>query len=200
MQLRKVVSTFAKLAISGSLIGYLIFRAAHDPQFGELLAGKKNWPILLCTLPVCLFAVTVTILRWHLLIRALGLSFTVRETLRAGFLGYLANLMPFGLVAGDSLKAVILIHRNPAQDARRGFGAGRSRARAVCPSIAGRRGIAAAPGAAIGQPGRERPRGNCPLVLVRAGCRSHGRDRSGRDADPRGNAVAAMGPFGASPR
>src|SRR5206468_2667804 len=43
----------------------------------------------------------------------LGLSFSIRETLRAGFLGYLANLLPFGLVAGDSLKAVMLIHRNP---------------------------------------------------------------------------------------
>src|SRR5205823_12211888 len=62
---------------------------------------------------ICLLAVTITILRWHLLVHALGLSFTVRETLRAGFLGYLANLLPFGLVAGDSLKAVMLIHRNP---------------------------------------------------------------------------------------
>jgi hypothetical protein len=60
-----------------------------------------------------LFAVTITILRWRLLIGALGLSFSVRETLRAGFLGYLANLSPVGLVAGDSLKAVLLIHRNP---------------------------------------------------------------------------------------
>jgi hypothetical protein len=42
-----------------------------------------------------------------------GLSFTVRETVRAGFLGYLANLLPLGLVAGDSLKMVMLIHRNP---------------------------------------------------------------------------------------
>jgi glycosyltransferase 2 family protein len=113
VQFRKTVSTLAKLAVSAFLIGYLVFRAAHDPQFGQLLAGKKNWPVLLCALPVCLFAVTITILRWHLLIHALGLSFSVRETLRAGFLGYLANLLPFGLVAGDSLKAVMIIHRNP---------------------------------------------------------------------------------------
>jgi hypothetical protein len=60
-----------------------------------------------------LLAVTITILRWRLLIGALGLSFSIRETLRAGFLGYLANLLPLGLVAGDSLKAVMLIRRNP---------------------------------------------------------------------------------------
>jgi glycosyltransferase 2 family protein len=113
VQSKKVVSTILKLAVSAVLIGYLIVRAAGDPQFAALVAGKKNWPVLLCALPVCLFAVTITILRWRLLIGALGLSFSVRETLRAGFLGYLANLSPVGLVAGDSLKAVMLIHRNP---------------------------------------------------------------------------------------
>jgi glycosyltransferase 2 family protein len=97
------------------VLGFLAYRAARDPQFGELLAGQKNWPLLAVTLPLCLLAVTVTILRWHLLLGALGLSFSLRETCRAGYLGYLANLLPFGLVAGDSLKAVMLIHRNPRQ-------------------------------------------------------------------------------------
>jgi uncharacterized protein (TIRG00374 family) len=113
VQSKKILATLAKLGVSISLIGYLVYRAAGDKQFGELVAGPKNWPLLLCSLPICLTAVTVTILRWHLLVRTLGLRFTVRETLRAGFLGYLANLLPFGLVAGDSLKSVILIHRNP---------------------------------------------------------------------------------------
>jgi glycosyltransferase 2 family protein len=113
VQLKKLLSTLLKLGISGVLIGYLIVRAASDPQFGALVTRPKNWPVLLCALPVCLFAVTITILRWNLLVGALGLSFSIRETLRAGFLGYLANLLPFGLVAGDSLKAVMLIHRNP---------------------------------------------------------------------------------------
>jgi uncharacterized protein (TIRG00374 family) len=110
---KKLVSTVAKLGLSALLLGYLGWMAADDPQFGALVAGQKNWPVLLLTLPVCLAAVTITILRWYLLIHTLGLRFSVRETLRAGFLGYLANLLPFGLVAGDSLKAVMLIHRNP---------------------------------------------------------------------------------------
>jgi glycosyltransferase 2 family protein len=113
VQVKKALSAFLKLAISAALLGYLVVRARHDPQFTDLLAGKKDWPVLLCALPVCMCAVTITILRWNLLIRALGLNFSVRETMRAGFLGYLANLLPFGLVAGDSLKAVMLIHRNP---------------------------------------------------------------------------------------
>jgi uncharacterized protein (TIRG00374 family) len=112
VQNKKWLAAGVKLAVSGLLVGYLVFRAATDPQFGELLAGKKNWPVLILSLPICLLAVTMTILRWHLLLRTLGLNFSLRESLRAGFLGYLANLLPFGLVAGDSLKAVMLIHRN----------------------------------------------------------------------------------------
>jgi hypothetical protein len=113
VQQKKIIATAAKLAVSGLLVGYLVVRAANDKQFGDLLAGEKNWPLLLLALPICLTAVTMTILRWHLLLRTLALSFSLRESLRAGFLGYLANLLPFGLVAGDSLKAVMLIHRNP---------------------------------------------------------------------------------------
>ena len=112
-QPKKLLGTLVKLALSAALIGYLAYKAAHDPQFRTLVAGPKNWPLLLSALPVCLAAVTVTILRWQLLISALGLSFSVRETLRAGFLAYLANLLPLGLVAGDSLKMVMLGHRNP---------------------------------------------------------------------------------------
>jgi glycosyltransferase 2 family protein len=69
--------------------------------------------VLVLALPLCLAAVTVTILRWQMLVRTLGLSFSTRDALRAGFLGYLVNLAPFGLVGGDSLKAVMLIHKNP---------------------------------------------------------------------------------------
>lgn len=112
MQLRKILSAAAKVAISVVLIGFLVIRASRDQQFGALVTGEKNWPLLFCALPFCLAAVTITILRWGLLIHALGLAFTIRETLRAGYIGYLANLLPFGLVAGDSLKAIMLIHRN----------------------------------------------------------------------------------------
>lgn len=112
MGTKRQLATVAKLTTSALLIGFLVYRAAQDEQFGALLAGPKNWPVLWSALPICLTAVTITILRWHLLLRTLGLDFTLRQTLRAGFLGYLANLLPFGLVAGDSLKAVMLIHRN----------------------------------------------------------------------------------------
>jgi uncharacterized protein (TIRG00374 family) len=112
VRLKRILITVAKLTFSALLIGFLIFHAARDPQFGELVTGPKNWPLLVATIPIFLAAVVITIFRWHFLLRALGLTFSLGESLRAGFIGYLANLLPFGLVAGDSLKAVMLIHRN----------------------------------------------------------------------------------------
>jgi hypothetical protein len=110
---RQLLSTILKVGFSAVLVGFLGWRAYNDPSFRDLASGPKNWPLLLSALPICLVAVTITILRWHLLVRTLGLSFTVRDTLRAGFLAYAFNLIPVGLVAGDSVKAVMLIHKNP---------------------------------------------------------------------------------------
>jgi Dolichyl-phosphate-mannose--protein O-mannosyl transferase len=110
---RQLVSTTLKVAFSVALIGYLGWQAYSDPRFYALAAKPKNWLVLVSALPICLTAVTVTILRWQLFVRTLGLEFTTRDTLRAGFVGYLVNLAPFGLVGGDSLKAVMLIHKNP---------------------------------------------------------------------------------------
>jgi uncharacterized membrane protein YbhN (UPF0104 family) len=109
---RQLISTIIKVGFSAVLVGFLAWRAYNDPSFRELAGRPKNWPLLLTALPICLVAVTITILRWHMLVRTLGLSFAVRDSLRAGFLAYACNLIPVGLVAGDSVKAVMLIHKN----------------------------------------------------------------------------------------
>ncbi|HEX5103817.1 MAG TPA: lysylphosphatidylglycerol synthase transmembrane domain-containing protein [Pirellulaceae bacterium] len=113
MKLKPLVSNALKVAVSAAMIALLVYQVRQDTQFYELAAKPKDWAILVWALPLCLAAVTLTILRWHLLVRTLGLQFQVREALRAGFLAYAFNLLPVGLVAGDSLKAVMLIHRQP---------------------------------------------------------------------------------------
>ena len=113
MQTKQLISNGIKVALSAALIGYLAWQAYHDQRFYDLATKPKNWAVLVCALPLCLAAVTVTILRWQLFVRTLGLTFTTRDALRAGFVGYLVNLAPFGLVGGDSIKAVMLIHKNP---------------------------------------------------------------------------------------
>ena len=65
---------------------------AERPSHGWALAAAVG---------LSLAGVTITIVRWHWLIRALGLPFRLRDALRLGFLGYLLNFVSFGSVGGD---------------------------------------------------------------------------------------------------
>lgn len=127
--MKNLVPTIAKIGVSVALLGYLGWQAAnatrlaptpHDPThrvyiLPELLAGPKDWGMLGLALLAVLFAVVITILRWHMLLRTLGLQFSLQESLRAGFVGYLFNLLPLGLAGADAVKAGFLIHRNPSR-------------------------------------------------------------------------------------
>ena len=111
--MKKLLVTLLKFGVSALLLGYLGYKAATDESFQALVAGPKDWMPLLGALLIVLLAVTVTIARWHMLVRTLDMPFALRDALRIGFIGYLFNLLPFGLVGGDGLKAVFLIHLNP---------------------------------------------------------------------------------------
>jgi uncharacterized protein (TIRG00374 family) len=125
--LKKFAITFVKIGISVGLLGFLGWQAMQatrtdlaDPTrkirvLPELLSAPKDWSMLGLGLLAVLAAVIITILRWHLLLRTLGLQFTVQQSLRAGFVGYLFNLLPLGLAGADAVKAGFLIHRNPSR-------------------------------------------------------------------------------------
>jgi hypothetical protein len=62
--------------------------------------------------------VVITLVRWWYLVRALGIDFSLRDAFRIGFIGYLFNLLPAGIVGGDVLKAWILAKEKPGNRAR----------------------------------------------------------------------------------
>lgn len=113
--MKKFVAPIAKIGISVALLGFLGWKASRDPNLPALIRGDKDWLMLALALLAVLAAVLITILRWHLLLRTLGLQFTLRESLRSGFMGYLFNLLPLGLAGADAVKAGFLIHRNPTR-------------------------------------------------------------------------------------
>jgi len=43
--------------------------------------------------------------RWRVMVRALGLPFTMMDAIRIGFIGVLFNMVAFGVVGGDTLRA-----------------------------------------------------------------------------------------------
>ena len=83
-----------------------------------MLQQPKAWGLLLGGFVVLLMAVVITIVRWCYLVRALGIDFSLPDAMRIGFIGYLFNLAPMGIVGGDLLKAWMLAREKPGNRAK----------------------------------------------------------------------------------
>jgi hypothetical protein len=120
--LKKFLITLAKISISLLIIGWLFWSAIKGEDqrkaFFEMLAQPKRWDLLGIGLVLVLVAILFTLLRWCYLVRAVGIEFPLRDGLRIGFLGYLFNLAPMGIVGGDLLKAVMLARERPGNRAK----------------------------------------------------------------------------------
>ncbi len=111
--MKRVGLIVIKLAISIGILVYLIMHAQEGLQ--ALHDKPKNWTLLLVATGLCLSMVITTFLRWWLLVRTLDLPFTIRDSLRLGFLGYLFNFISFGSVGGDLFKAVFIAREQPTR-------------------------------------------------------------------------------------
>jgi hypothetical protein len=109
--LKKIFVAILKIGGSAAILGYLIWDAHQNAAFQQLREQPKNWALLLCALAACAAAVVLTLLRWCFLVRRLGLALEVRDALRLGFLGFLFNFAPMGIVGGDLLRAILLGRR-----------------------------------------------------------------------------------------
>lgn len=118
-RVRKIAFFLLKLGVSLGILGYLIWDAQRDPAvFRNLIEQPKQWPVLALAWVACFSAVFLTLIRWFFLVRALELDVTFRGALRIGFLGYLFNLAPAGIVGGDVLKAWLLAVEQPGRRTR----------------------------------------------------------------------------------
>jgi len=122
MRAKKLLVTLLKLGISLAIIAWLVADAARttDEATGEnvfqrLLHQSKDWGLLGAAVALCGGAVILTLIRWWYLVRALDLPLRLSQALRIGFLGYLFNLAPMGIVGGDLLKAWMLARHQRGQ-------------------------------------------------------------------------------------
>ncbi len=111
--MKRLLVTLLKVGVSVGILAWLFVEAQRNAVFYDLWERPKRWGLLGAACGLEFLAVLVTLVRWHFLVRALGVTLSLRETLRIGFLGYLFNLAPMGIVGGDLLKAVMLAHRQP---------------------------------------------------------------------------------------
>ena len=129
--MKKILVNLLKIGISVALVGWLVWdamsrgesafteggRFAPAKFFEVVRHGLDHWWLLLAAWITCASAVTLTMVRWYYLVLALELPFRLKDALRLGFLGYLFNLAPFGIVGGDLLKAWMLAREQHGRQA-----------------------------------------------------------------------------------
>ncbi len=122
MNRKELLITLAKITVSVGIIGYLFYSAVNTPEgreaFVKMLQQPKAWGLLLGGFFALLMVVLITIVRWCYLVRALGIELSLRDAMRIGFIGYLFNLAPMGIVGGDLLKAWMLAREKPGNRAK----------------------------------------------------------------------------------
>lgn len=101
-----------RLTVPAAILTYLVWSVASSPEQVEnlrmIFSGGTRWHLVGLAFLVALSALTITIVRWYLLVITIGLPFTLMAALRLGFLGYLLNFVGVGGVGGDLFKAIIL--------------------------------------------------------------------------------------------
>ncbi len=111
-KLRSFLIFLIKIGVSFGILGFLIWRAMQDEKtLDELLHGEKIWTSLTLGFFFTFLAVFMTIVRWWRLARIEKLKVGFWSTIRIGYIGYLFNLAPMGIVGGDLLKAWLLTRR-----------------------------------------------------------------------------------------
>jgi uncharacterized membrane protein YbhN (UPF0104 family) len=112
--------TAGKFLLGFALLGWVLWRN-WDPPGGIGLRGALSgsvgaFPLLLATgcflvSPVCAF------IRWYCLVRAQGLSFSLRDAFRLGSIGLFWNTVLPGGVGGDLVKASLLLREQSRRTA-----------------------------------------------------------------------------------
>ena len=106
--MKKIAINVLKYGASLAILAYLFWQASGDKSFETLRTQEKNWPLIAASVALCFTAITSTIVRWFLLVRALKLPFTIMEALRLGYIGFLFTFLTLGVVGGDLVKAIFL--------------------------------------------------------------------------------------------
>jgi uncharacterized protein (TIRG00374 family) len=112
--LKKVLIIALKFGVPIAIIIWLLASISEE-QFRQLQDRPKNWPLLLLALVLVFTAISISFVRWHLLVRALHLQFRLLDAFRLGFLGFLFNFVSAGAVGGDLFKAFFIARQQPGR-------------------------------------------------------------------------------------
>jgi uncharacterized membrane protein YbhN (UPF0104 family) len=98
------------------LVGFGLFGWVINRNWDELVKVFKNpvdYRFFGLGFAIYILALLITFTRWHRLVLAQGLTFTLRDAFRLGFIGNVFNLVIPGAVGGDVIKAAFLCRMQP---------------------------------------------------------------------------------------
>ena len=83
----------AKIALAFGILAFLFWRTFEsDPGvYAQLKNEAKDWPLLTLACLILLCSSPRTFFRWYLLVRILGIPFSLWTAVRLGFVGYFFN-------------------------------------------------------------------------------------------------------------
>jgi uncharacterized membrane protein YbhN (UPF0104 family) len=82
-------------------------------EFKKVFANPVDYRLFGLGLAIYLLALMITFFRWHRLVLAQGLDFSLKDAIRLGFIGNVFNLVIPGAVGGDVIKAAFLGRMQP---------------------------------------------------------------------------------------
>ncbi len=113
---KRFILPIMKFALAAGIIGWLVYNIDAE-QLAEVRRWQIDWSTLFAGFVCCFGAVTLTFVRWRMLVRAINIPFSIADAFRLGFLGYLLNFVSVGLVGGDLFKAVFIARQCPGRRA-----------------------------------------------------------------------------------
>ena len=110
---RKALFNLLKIAFAVGLLWFVISKAGLDQVKDRLAAiHVGTWLLGLTTIFV---GTCISIVRWHMLMRSVGLDSQAWPAFRIGWIGVFFNNVVPGLTGGDLVKAIYITREHPRQ-------------------------------------------------------------------------------------
>lgn len=110
---RRRLVFLAKLVLVFSLLGWVV--KSNQREIHDLIARGLDLGLMAAAFVSYMAGVVLALLRWHLLVRSLGLPLRIPDTLRLGFIGIFFNQVVPGAIGGDLVKTAYLCREQGAR-------------------------------------------------------------------------------------
>mgnify|MGYP000210643208 CR=1 FL=1 len=107
--MKKKLLSFGQLVLGLAVLAYILLRLERSGDFAKLkealAAAAANWPLIVGGITGFGFCIFLCILRWQLLLTAVGIRLPLGRLAELFFIGQFFNALMFGATGGDLVKA-----------------------------------------------------------------------------------------------